>query len=163
MEESFYFVEQNGGRGMTGTYEHSIDNAGRLIVPSKLRDKLGSAFYLAVGVKENLTLYPMETWDKLRQRVSELSTTDAAAMDLFFASAQLCEADKQWRFQIPSYLKDYAKIDKDVVVTGNNDRAQIWSGQLEGQDPPAAQSRDHCQPDEESGDLIWSTPTSRCF
>ena len=127
MEESFYFVEQNGGRGMTGTYEHSIDNAGRLIVPSKLRDKLGSAFYLAVGVKENLTLYPMETWDKLRQRVSELSTTDAAAMDLFFASAQLCEADKQWRFQIPSYLKDYAKIDKDVVVTGNNDRAQIWS------------------------------------
>ena len=97
MEESFYFVEQNGGRGMTGTYEHSIDNAGRLIVPSKLRDKLGSAFYLAVGVKENLTLYPMETWDKLRQRVSELSTTDAAAMDLFFASAQLCEADKQWR------------------------------------------------------------------
>lgn len=39
---------------MTGTYEHSIDNAGRLIVPSKLRDKLGSAFYLAVGVKENL-------------------------------------------------------------------------------------------------------------
>ena len=112
---------------MTGTYEHSIDSAGRLIVPSKLRDKLGSSFYLAVGVKENLTLYPMETWDKLRQRVSELSTTDAASMDLFFASAQLCEADKQWRFQIPSYLKDYAKIDRDVVVTGNNDRAQIWS------------------------------------
>ena len=39
---------------MTGTYEHSIDNAGRLIVPSKLRDKLGASFYLAVGVKENL-------------------------------------------------------------------------------------------------------------
>ena len=112
---------------MTGTYEHSIDNAGRLIVPAKLRDKLGSTFYLSVGVKENLTLYPMETWDKLRQRVSELSTTDAAAMDLFFASAQQCEVDKQWRFQIPSYLKDYAKIDRDVVVTGNNDRAQIWS------------------------------------
>ena len=35
---------------MTGTYEHSIDNAGRLIVPSKLRDKLGASFYLAVGV-----------------------------------------------------------------------------------------------------------------
>ena len=108
---------------MTGTYEHSIDNAGRLIVPSKLRDKLGSTFYLAVGVKENLTLYPMETWDKLRQRVSELSTTDAAAMDLFFASAQ------QWRFQVPSYLKDYAGIDRDVVITGNNDRAQIWSAE----------------------------------
>ena len=114
---------------MTGTYEHSIDNAGRLIVPSKLREKLGPVFYLSVGVKENLTLYPMETWDKLRAKVSELSTIDAAAMDLFFAYAQQCEVDKQWRFQVPSYLKEYAKIDKDVVVTGNNDRAQIWSAE----------------------------------
>ena len=112
---------------MTGTYEHSLDNAGRLIVPSKLREKLGNTFYLAVGVKENLTLYPMAAWNKLQERVSQLSTSQAAAMDVFFASAQLCEADKQWRFQVPSYLKDYAKIDRDVVITGNNDRAQIWS------------------------------------
>ena len=112
---------------MTGTFEHSLDNAGRLIVPSKLRDKLGTRFYLAVGVKENLTLYPMETWNKLKERVSQLNTTQAAAMDVFFASAQLCEADKQWRFQVPGYLKEYAKIDRDVVITGNNDRAQIWS------------------------------------
>lgn len=114
---------------MTGTYEHSLDQAGRLIVPSKLRDKLGSTFYLAVGVKENLTLYPMATWAKLQERVSQLTTSQAAAMDVFFASAQLCEADKQWRFQVPSYLKEYAKIDRDVVVTGNNDRAQIWSAE----------------------------------
>lgn len=112
---------------MTGTYEHSIDNASRLIVPSKLREKLGSTFYLAVGVKENLTLFPLSTWAKLQERVSQLTTSQAAAMDVFFASAQLCEADKQWRFQVPSYLKDYAKIDRDVVITGNNDRAQIWS------------------------------------
>lgn len=112
---------------MTGTFEHSLDNAGRLIVPSKLRDKLGTRFYLAVGVKENLTLYPMEAWNKLKERVSLLNTTQAAAMDVFFASAQLCEADKQWRFQVPGYLKEYAKIDRDVVITGNNDRAQIWS------------------------------------
>ncbi len=114
---------------MTGTYEHSIDNAGRLIVPAKLRERLGARFYLSVGVKENLTLYPMETWDRLRAKVSELSTTDAAALDLFFAYAQLCEVDKQWRFQVPGYLKDYAKIERDVVITGNNDRAQVWSAE----------------------------------
>ena len=112
---------------MTGTFEHSLDTAGRLIVPSKLREKLGTTFYLAVGVKENLTLYPMETWNKLKERVSQLNTAQAAEMDLFFASAQRCEADKQWRFQVPFYLKDYAAIDRDVVITGNNDRAQIWS------------------------------------
>ena len=58
-----------------------------------------------------------------------LTTAQAASMDVFFASAQLCEADKQWRFQVPAYLKDYAKIDRDVVITGNNDRAQIWSAE----------------------------------
>ena len=114
---------------MTGTYEHSLDSAGRLIVPSKLREKLGSQFYLAVGVKENLTLYPMAAWNKLQERVANLTTAQAASMDVFFASAQLCEPDKQWRFQVPSYLKDYAKIDRDVVITGNNDRAQIWRGE----------------------------------
>ena len=114
---------------MTGTYEHSIDSAGRLIVPAKLREELGSTFYLAVGVKENLTLYPMAAWNKLQERVANLTTAQAASMDVFFASAQLCEADKQWRFQVPGYLKDYAKIDRDVVITGNNDRAQIWSAE----------------------------------
>lgn len=127
---------------MTGTYEHSLDNAGRLIVPSKLRDKLGSTFYLSVGVKENLTLYPMATWEKLKERVAGLTTAQAAAMDVFFASAQLCEADKQWRFQVPSYLKDYARIDRDVVITGNNDRAQIWSA-----DNWAAKTRQQLNPE----------------
>lgn len=127
---------------MTGTYPHSLDNAGRLIVPSKLRDKLGNTFYLAVGVKENLTLYPMAAWQKLQERVSQLTTAQAAAMDVFFASAQLCEADKQWRFQVPSYLKEYAKIDRDVVITGNNDRAQIWSA-----DNWAAKTRQQLNPE----------------
>ena len=115
---------------MTGTYEHSIDSAGRLIVPAKLRAELGNVFYLAVGVKDNLTLYPMDTWKKLQDRVAELTTAQAASMDVFFASAQLCEADKQWRFQVPGYLREYAKIDRDVVITGNNDRAQIWSADV---------------------------------
>lgn len=127
---------------MTGTYEHSLDNAGRLIVPSKLREKLGNTFYLAVGVKENLTLYPMAAWEKLQERVSQLTTAQAAAMDVFFASAQLCEADKQWRFQVPSYLKDYARIERDVVITGNNDRAQIWSA-----DNWAAKTRQQLNPE----------------
>lgn len=112
---------------MTGTYEHSIDTAGRLIVPSKLREKLGAAFYIAVGSKENLTLYPMPAWNDLKAKVAALPLLERLEMDTFFASAQLCEVDKQWRFQMPSYLNEYAGIDRDVVITGNNDLAQIWS------------------------------------
>lgn len=112
---------------MTGTYEHSIDTAGRLIVPAKLREKLGAAFYIAVGSKENLTLYPMPAWNDLKAKVAALPLLERLEMDTFFASAQLCEVDKQWRFQMPSFLTEYAGIDRDVVVTGNNDLAQIWS------------------------------------
>lgn len=114
---------------MTGTYEHSLDSAGRLIVPSKLREKLGKTFYVAVGVKENLTLYPLETWTAMCRHVAELPQVEAAEFDVFFAMAQECEVDKQWRFQVPGFLKDYAKIDRDVVITGNSDRAQIWSAE----------------------------------
>ena len=112
---------------MTGTFEHSIDTAGRLIVPSKLRDKLGCSFYMAVGSKENLTLYPMDAWNAIKAKVAALPLTERLEMDVFFASAQLCEVDKQWRFQVPSFLKEYAAIDRDVVITGNNDLAQIWA------------------------------------
>jgi MraZ protein len=114
---------------MTGTYEHSIDEKGRLVIPSRLRDELGSVFYLAPGVKSNLTVYPMEAWNVLRERASALTTTQAAAMDTFFASSYRCEPDKQWRIPLPSDLKKYAGIDRDIVITGNNDRAQIWSAE----------------------------------
>ncbi len=114
---------------MTGKYEHSIDDKGRLFIPAKLREELGSVFYLSVGVKENLTLYPMEAWNVLRERASALTTTQAAAMDMFFASAYKCEPDKQWRIMVPPDLREYARIDRDVVITGNNDRAQIWSAE----------------------------------
>ena len=85
---------------MTGRYEHSIDEKGRLFIPAKLRE-----------------------------RVSSLTTAQAAAMDVFFASAYKCEPDKQWRIQVPSDLREYARIDRDVVITGNNDRAQVWSAE----------------------------------
>lgn len=112
---------------MTGTYEHSLDDKGRLVIPSRLRDELGPVFYLAPGVKSNLTLYPMEAWTVLQERAAALTTTQAASMDTFFAYSHRCEPDKQWRVQLPAHLKTYAGIDRDLVITGNNDRAQIWS------------------------------------
>lgn len=115
---------------MTGTYEHSIDEKGRLFIPAKLREELGSVFYLAPGVKENITIYPMAAWDVLRERAAALTTTQAAAMDVFFAASCRCEPDRQWRILLPPNLRQYARLERDVVITGNNDRAQIWSAQV---------------------------------
>ena len=107
-----------------------MDDKGRLVIPARLRDELGPVFYLAPGVKNNLTIYPMAAWNVLCERVASLTTSQAASMDTFFGSSYRCEPDKQWRIQIPPQLRAYAKIDRDVVTTGNNDRAQIWSAEL---------------------------------
>lgn len=112
---------------MTGTYPHSLDNAGRLIVPAKLREKLGRHFFLAPGTRGNITVYTAEGWKALKEKVAGLTVSEREEMDLFFAMAQECEADKQWRFLVPDILKEYAQIERDVVTTGNNDLAQIWS------------------------------------
>ena len=115
---------------MTGAHEHSLDSAGRLIVPAKLRDKIGPHFFLAPGTRGNITVYTEDGWNDLKAKVAAMPVADREEMDFFFAMAQECEVDKQWRFPISSILKEYAGIERDVVTTGNNDLAQIWNAKM---------------------------------
>ena len=72
---------------MTGTYEHIIDAKGRMFLPAKLRYELGATFHIAVGANRDaagvckyLVMYPEATWQKLKDRVAELPSSQAAAM-----------------------------------------------------------------------------------
>ena len=112
---------------MTGTYEHSIDAKGRLFIPAKLREELGVTFYLAMGVDECLAIYPQETWNRFTEKFASLPMSQSAAMRPLFANASKCELDSQGRIVIPQKLRKYAGLEKDVVIIGVNDRAEIWS------------------------------------
>ena len=112
---------------MTGTYEHSIDAKGRLFIPAKLREELGVTFYLAMGVDECLAIYPQETWNRFTEKFASLPMSQSAAMRPLFANASKCELDSQGRIVIPQKLRKYAGLDKDVVIIGVNDRAEIWA------------------------------------
>lgn len=112
---------------MTGTYEHSIDSKGRLSIPAKLREELGPVFYLAVGVDACLAIYPQSTWDRFTEKFASLPMSQSAAMRPLFANAVRCELDSQGRIVIPQKLRRYAGLEKDVVVIGVNDRAEIWA------------------------------------
>ena len=138
MEENGADPHPAGGRerSVTGTYEHSIDAKGRMFLPSKLRDELGSSFHIAVGANRDsagickyLVMYPQAAWQKLQERVAELPSAQAAAMDVIFGNAAKCEPDSQWRILIPQDLRDYAGLTRDVVVVGNNDKAKIWDAE----------------------------------
>ena len=115
---------------MTGTYEHNIDAKGRLAIPSKLRDELGSVFYLAMGVDACLAVYPQSTWDRFTEKFASLPMSQSKKMRSLFANAARCELDSQGRIVIPQKLKKYAGIEKDVVIIGVHDRAAIWAAEM---------------------------------
>ena len=114
---------------MTGTYEHSIDAKGRLFIPAKLREELGVTFYLAMGVDECLAIYPLSTWERFTEKFASLPMSQSAAMRPLFANASKCELDSQGRIVIPQKLRKYAGLEKDAVIIGVNDRAEIWSAE----------------------------------
>ena len=114
---------------MTGTYEHSIDAKGRLFIPAKLREELGVTFYLAMGVDECLAIYPQETWNRFTEKFASLPMSQSAAMRPLFANASKCELDSQGRIVIPQKLRKYAGLEKEAVIMGVNDRAEIWSAE----------------------------------
>ncbi|MEF2245576.1 MULTISPECIES: division/cell wall cluster transcriptional repressor MraZ [unclassified Paenibacillus] len=113
-----------------GEYQHSIDDKGRLIIPSKFREALGSSFVTTRGLDNCLFVYPMSEWQVMEQKLKSLPLmkSDARAFTrFFFSGATECELDKQGRVNIPSHLRDYAKLDKDCMVLGVSGRVEIWS------------------------------------
>lgn len=112
-----------------GEYSHTIDAKGRMIIPSKLRDELSEEFVITRGLDGCLFVYPMEDWKELLGHLKQLplNAKDAREMNRFFLSgATNGEIDKQGRVLIPSVLRNYAKITKDVVLLGVGNRIEIW-------------------------------------
>ncbi len=114
---------------MTGTYEHNIDAKGRLFIPAKLREELGEVFYLAFGVDECLAIYPQSTWDIFTEKFASLPMSQSKMMRPLFANAVKCEPDSQGRIVIPAKLRSYGKLEKEAVIVGVHNRAEIWSAE----------------------------------
>ena len=112
---------------MTGQYAHNIDAKGRLFIPARLREELGQTFHVTVGLDHCLSVYTEESWAAFTDKVRALPYSKAKALRPLFANAARCELDSQGRIVIPQKLRRYAGLDKDVVILGVNDRAEIWA------------------------------------
>lgn len=116
-----------------GEYHHSIDNKGRMIVPSKFRDELGDMFIITRGLDQCLFGYPISEWELIEEKLKGLPLTkkDARAFTrFFFSGATESELDKQGRINIPAPLLQYAKLEKECVILGVSNRIEIWSKQV---------------------------------
>ena len=113
-----------------GEHNHTIDTKGRLIVPSKFREELGEQFMMTRGLDGCLFLFPMEEWHNHEEKLKKLPMADknARAFSRFFtAGATLCELDKQGRILVPANLREFAALEKEVVLVGVASRVEIWS------------------------------------
>ena len=113
-----------------GEYNHTIDAKGRMIVPSKFREQLGNEFVVTKGLDGCLFVYPNEEWHNIEEKFRNvpLTTKDARKFSrFFFAGAATCELDKQGRILLPAHLREFAGLEKDVVLVGVGSRVEIWS------------------------------------
>jgi len=117
-----------------GEYAHSIDNKGRLILPSKLRETAKSnfveKFYITRGLDKCLFMFSEEEWKAAEQKFKSMSFTkqDSRKFNrLYFSGAVEIIPDKQGRILLPPYLKDFAQIKRDVVIIGVSSRIEVWA------------------------------------
>jgi MraZ protein len=113
-----------------GEYQHSIDEKGRLIVPAKFREGLGSDFVVTRGLDHCLFVYPRKEWETLEAKLKSLPLTSADArafVRFFFSGATECDLDKQGRILIPGPLREYGTLARDCVVIGVSNRVEIWA------------------------------------
>jgi MraZ protein len=117
-----------------GEYEHTLDNKGRVIIPSKFREifkeNYVEKFFITRGLDQCLFVFTEETWKIQEKKFRERPFTKGEARRfnrLYFSGACEVVCDKQGRVLIPDYLKTYASIGQDVMVIGVSDRIEIWA------------------------------------
>lgn len=116
-----------------GRFEHTIDSKGRLSIPSRFRETLNERYDARLVVTNYdgcLIAYPHAEWQKLEERIStlpEFKRDTRAFLRFFYSSATDCSIDRLGRILIPQPLRDYAKLEKDVVLIGALKIVEIWS------------------------------------
>lgn len=113
-----------------GEYNHTVDTKGRLIIPSKFREELGEEFVVTKGLDGCLFVFPEHEWNTFEEKLKSLPLTNKSARQFsrfFVAGAAPCEVDKQGRILLPGTLREFAGLEKDVVLTGMLNRIEIWS------------------------------------
>lgn len=114
---------------LLGEYKHNLDSKGRIAIPAKFREKMPAGAIITRGLDNCLFVFAQKEWDVLAQKLVGLPLVQAnsrAFVRLMLAGAVDVQFDNQGRILIPDYLRKYADLKKQVVVTGLLNRIEIW-------------------------------------
>ena len=115
---------------LLGTHTPRLDEKGRLVLPARFRDELAPGVVLTKGQDRSVVVWPQAEFTAYAERLSEASRSDArvrAFLRVLFSSASDEIPDRQGRVNVPAPLRQYAGLDRDVVVVGNGTTCEIWS------------------------------------
>ncbi len=115
---------------LIGEYAHSLDTKGRVFIPAKFREELGQTFIVAQGIGKCLFVFSQGVWLEFATKLKNVPLTDQVSqvfLRRFFASASECEPDKQGRILLPSRLRKFAELEKDVTAIGVMTRVELWA------------------------------------
>ena len=115
-----------------GEFQHSLDAKGRVILPARFRDQLEGGAVMARALDGCLAVYPIGEFDRVARKLRdarERGARERQAARTFFAGAVEITPDKQGRVAVPQHLRDYAGLDREVMVAGSFDHIEIWDAQ----------------------------------
>ena len=119
---------------LMGTYEHRLDSKARLVLPAKIREKLGDVVFVTLGLDECVSLYSKTEWENFSEKVKNLSFYSNQAHRDFartlINNAHEMSIDSIGRVLMPPLLREYAKLGQEVVVCGVNDHAEVWDKKI---------------------------------
>lgn len=117
-----------------GRFEHTIDDKGRISIPSKFREILTSQFSDTVVLTNDfepcLVCYPLAVWQEFEKKIAEAPQfhEEIRRLKRFYVSgASECQLDKQGRIIVPPSLREYASLNKEVILVGQVRTIEIWS------------------------------------
>ncbi len=119
-------------RGITALV---VDAKGRMALPARYRDRLhqdgeGNVVITIDTEAPCLLLYPLKEWEVIESKLSALPSFNTAArriQRLLIGHATECELDGQGRVLIPSLLRDYATLDKKIMLVGQGQKLELWN------------------------------------
>jgi MraZ protein len=120
--------------GFLGEFESTLDPKGRFLLPAGLKKQLpegeNTRFVINRGFEKCLTLYPRQSWDPLYASISALNDFDPKVREFrryFLNGATEVESDAAGRILLSSNLKEYAGLEKDIILASAVDKIEIWS------------------------------------
>ena len=115
-----------------GTHAPRLDEKGRLVLPARFREQLAAGLVLTRGQDRSLVVWPTAEFTAYAERLGEASRSDArvrAYLRVLFSGASDEIPDRQGRITVPPGLRDYAGLDREVIVVGNGTTAEIWDAE----------------------------------